>query len=363
VKKFLIIIFAGIFVFLNSFNFSAAEISNPDDEDIMIYPETNNIILLDKEDTVFTTKKNEIIFKETQQEILINDYYPSEPIISPDKTRMIYISPFEWEKVGELYMFDTVTKSNEIVFGKKDMPEQNTVKRIYWVNNRYIMLIAGYALGTVSRGGDVYILDTLTGDSVLFYEAKSKNRQEVKEIIFEKDNLIFKIVEFDEEYMDYEVIKKKFDKQKVLKEAENIFENKMNEVIDQQIQLNLLYKGLAPRSPKEVVNTWIRGVSYRNATLQYAVLSPELKNRTKDLFSEMEWVTEISNYFWIDNYNINKKEEIKDGMYEYQIVLNLKNIYEDTFDINVDLIIEKFDNNWFVSSLNSDSDKSYLNIQ
>jgi len=43
-------------------------------------------------------------------------------------------------------------------------------------------------------------------------------------------------------------------------------------------QITLLQKALAPTTPGEAVEKWAKGVKERNGALQYAVLSPELKN-------------------------------------------------------------------------------------
>ncbi|NIK75500.1 hypothetical protein FHS15_000600 [Paenibacillus castaneae] len=52
-----------------------------------------------------------------------------------------------------------------------------------------------------------------------------------------------------------------------------------------------LENALRAESPEEAVQTWIRGVQKRSGALQYAVLSPTLRQKTVDEFEENFWVT------------------------------------------------------------------------
>ncbi|MBE1446646.1 hypothetical protein [Paenibacillus sp. OAS669] len=57
------------------------------------------------------------------------------------------------------------------------------------------------------------------------------------------------------------------------------------------IQVSRLQDGLLADTPEEALNTWIKGIRTRNGALQYAVFSPELKERTKSEFESFYWVT------------------------------------------------------------------------
>ncbi|OPA73850.1 hypothetical protein BVG16_27145 [Paenibacillus selenitireducens] len=57
------------------------------------------------------------------------------------------------------------------------------------------------------------------------------------------------------------------------------------------MQVDSLERGLEAQSPEEAVHTWIRGVQTRSGAMQYAVLSPSLRQETKQEFIDHFWVT------------------------------------------------------------------------
>ncbi|WP_282937205.1 hypothetical protein [Paenibacillus sp. RC67] len=56
-------------------------------------------------------------------------------------------------------------------------------------------------------------------------------------------------------------------------------------------QLNRLQDGLRATTPREALDTWIKGIQTRNGALQYAVFSPDLKEHTKSEFESYFWTT------------------------------------------------------------------------
>jgi|GEM_PF-3670485 len=72
---------------------------------------------------------------------------------------------------------------------------------------------------------------------------------------------------------------------------DNAFYVTMPEASEMQMQINSLENGLQAYSPEEAVQTWIRGVQRRSGGMQYAVLSPKLREQTKKEFMENFWVT------------------------------------------------------------------------
>jgi Tol biopolymer transport system component len=80
--------------------------------------------------------------------------FTSEPRISPDNQKVIFISPLEWETKGNLYLLDLTTGNIGEIISYSD---QNTPKDAVWLNDQYIAVIIGYVYGTVAVGGDIYI--------------------------------------------------------------------------------------------------------------------------------------------------------------------------------------------------------------
>lgn len=76
---------------------------------------------------------------------------------------------------------------------------------------------------------------------------------------------------------------------------------------DLERRLELLEKALAPATPRAAVEEWARGVQTRNGALQYALLSPELRQQKYADFVSLEWVTGASSP-WVEKYGVVNKE-------------------------------------------------------
>ena len=97
-----------------------------------------------------------------QTNYFISNDSPSKPSISPDKRRFAYISPQEWEVIGDLYLYDVETKNKKTIVSHTEIPNQFTPKAVEWLNNRYLVIIIGYAYGTINMGGSLYVFDSET---------------------------------------------------------------------------------------------------------------------------------------------------------------------------------------------------------
>ncbi|WP_152396934.1 hypothetical protein [Paenibacillus guangzhouensis] len=75
---------------------------------------------------------------------------------------------------------------------------------------------------------------------------------------------------------------------------DNVFYITMPEASELQMQITSLEYGLQAYTPEDAVQTWIRGVQRRSGGMQYAVLSPKLRDQTKQEFIANFWVTGVS---------------------------------------------------------------------
>ncbi len=372
-KNKIILISTAIILLILSTNFlNAGEqiistaISEEEEEknnQLEVVSDNQDHLILEEDSTVFhrETRKKELTVIDGDKEIVINDNYPSEPVISPDKSNLVYISPYEWETLGELYLYNSRNNSNELILDIDSMPQQNTVKQVKWINNDYLLAIVGYGMGTVSVGGNVYLIEVETTETEVFYTTEES--QEVKNIEITGDKILFEIADFDEQYMDYEIIEKEFDKAEIINENDELeekdYEEKYNNV---QTQLELLLTAITPKNAEKAVETWARGITLRNGSLQFAVLSPELQEKSYELYSTVNWQPEIPDYYWINNYQISKIEEIDQNIKAYQVNFTFLNIFEDSYNVEVEVLAENQNDSWFVKSIESDSKNFYLNL-
>lgn len=131
---------------------------------------------------------------------LIDDNNPSKPVISPDGKFAVYISPYEWEEKGNLYLLNLINYSKKKIYEPTD--DTLVPKAVTWINNNKLALILGYAYGTIAVGGNVYTydLDTKKLKQITDFESNiqftnlemSDNVLELKGIKYTDSNFISK---------------------------------------------------------------------------------------------------------------------------------------------------------------------------
>jgi len=89
-----------------------------------------------------------------------------------------------------------------------------------------------------------------------------------------------------------------------------------------QRQVDLLERSMAPKTPREAVERWAEGIKERNGALQYAVLSPELKEQKRSYYEDCGWVTGVSSP-WVESYEIFKENELEKGLWEYEVIFKM----------------------------------------
>ena len=126
---------------------------------------------------------------------------PSFPSLSLDEGRFAYLAPFEWEMLSEIFIYDFETGSNRCVLtlddikSNKNIRNDFTPKYLLWLDNRYLLAVIQYAYGTVTQGGDVYILDT--EDNTIVPLIKTFGREEISELAIDGGFLLLDVNTLD----------------------------------------------------------------------------------------------------------------------------------------------------------------------
>ncbi|WP_432662063.1 DUF4652 domain-containing protein [Wukongibacter baidiensis] len=155
-----------------------------------------------------------LIIKKDDKLELIALASTSIPDISPNKRRIAYITPYEWEAIGELYIYDMDIEEEDPkksikVIKREDIGDQNTVKVAKWLDDRYILTVVGFGYGTVTLGGDLYLYDIENKTLDLILEAGSfdktlpKERLEIVDFNIIDDDISIRVAKHDENYMEY----------------------------------------------------------------------------------------------------------------------------------------------------------------
>lgn len=129
---------------------------------------------------------------------VLDDGFPSEPKVSPNGKKAIYISPLEWECLGSLYLFDLITgEQKELI----EPDEKSYIpKEAIWLNDKQLAVIIGYGYGTVAIGGNIFVYDIESKElrSITKFEGMKK---QVTEIQLKGDLLTYKGIEYIDEAM------------------------------------------------------------------------------------------------------------------------------------------------------------------
>lgn len=187
------------------------DIRNNDQETVLYYSDEKNSWI----DPLIIKKSGEL------KSICLESTSPM-PAVSPNRKRIAYIHPFEWEEIGELYIYNIDNDNTEIAITREDIADQSTVKAAKWLDDRYILTIIGYAYGTVRVGGDLYLYDTKDEDLKLIVEANSLDKTtanglvEIMDFKIMDKYIILKLAKHDKEFMEYTVEDRKIGKDDII---------------------------------------------------------------------------------------------------------------------------------------------------
>jgi hypothetical protein len=115
-------------------------------------------------------------------------------------------------------------------------------------------------------------------------------------------------------------------------------------------QVSLYQNWLAPETPDEAVKTWAEAVKMRNGAVQYAVMTPSLKEKMRPDFEAMGWVTGVSSP-WVDSYKITNQNEVSANNWEYELEFYLKTSTGDAGVGERRLDVQKIDGHWYIADL------------
>lgn len=131
----------------------------------------------------------------------VNDY-PSKPEISINKTKLAFISPFEFEMVGEVWLYDVLIDENKKIFNQDQLGEGNSAKDLLWVDNDNLVILIGNTFGTVSSNHILYLLNTKDNKPHQIFEGN--DIQDIRDLKLNSGTSIsFNIVMYNEDSTSY----------------------------------------------------------------------------------------------------------------------------------------------------------------
>lgn len=145
------------------------------------------------QDTYIIYDDQSIILRKGNLDNIICSNSHSAPSINKSNDKLIYISPFEWEQLGSLMLYDL--NLNKLSKLEICIPQNFTIKKVEWLNDFSILLIVGFAYGTVSVGGDLYTYNFFTKNLKKILEL-NKN-EEIKDFEITDNKIYLEKVIFD----------------------------------------------------------------------------------------------------------------------------------------------------------------------
>lgn len=126
---------------------------------------------------------------------------PTVPIKSQDKTKAVYISPFEWEVYGNLYLVDLQNGEQEILVATEG---SNIPKNVIWEDNENVLVVIGLGDGTVCIGGNIYRVNVKTKEKtqITSYDPKVQ----ITDLYIKDGTLHYKGIKYINEDMNESVV-------------------------------------------------------------------------------------------------------------------------------------------------------------
>ncbi|WP_144612338.1 DUF4652 domain-containing protein [Bacillus cereus] len=142
------------------------------------------------------TETVQLVYPNEKIEILA-DNAPTEPVLSPDNTKAVYISPLEWEVFGSVYLVNLEDGTQEVIVE----PENSYIpKNVIWYDNDHILVIIGYGQGTVSVGGNIFAVNVKT--KVKTQITKYENDVQVTDLFIEGEHLKYIGIKYIDEMLN-----------------------------------------------------------------------------------------------------------------------------------------------------------------
>lgn len=124
-------------------------------------------------------------------------------------------------------------------------------------------------------------------------------------------------------------------------------EIKMHDYDQLTLQVSLLESALAAKSSKDAINKWADAVSSRNGAYQYALFTPNLKEKTNVFFIVNGWVTGTSSP-WVSKFKIMNEKKVNSTSYSYKVEFQLVDSTGTAGTETANVTVKKLNNHWYI---------------
>lgn len=154
----------------------------------------DSVSIIYNEDIISVNRNNNI-------KVLCNERC-STPSLNSKNNKFIYLSPLEWEEISKLKLYDI---ENDILKEIKinNISGQDTIKQVQWMSDNKLIMIVGFANGTITVGGDIFTYNLSNNEFKKVY--KSLENEEVKKFTINHNVLKMEIAHFNDNYDGYKI--------------------------------------------------------------------------------------------------------------------------------------------------------------
>ncbi|MFX3636306.1 MAG: DUF4652 domain-containing protein [Candidatus Pristimantibacillus sp.] len=143
-----------------------------------------------------------ILIVQSNNEIEISDIeqYPSLPIISPDQSKLAYISPFEFEMSGEVWLYETGSDKPINKITQDQFRDNKSPNRIYWLDDNHLLVLSGNTYGTIPSNHHLDIYDLAADKINPFVEVP--NNQSIRSVTLRDGKAVLDIETYDDNFIN-----------------------------------------------------------------------------------------------------------------------------------------------------------------
>ena len=117
-----------------------------------------------------------------------------------------------------------------------------------------------------------------------------------------------------------------------------------------EMRIFLLEKALLPGTPEEALEQWAEAIKTRNGALEYAVLSPELREERLEYFESLAWATGTSSP-WVESYEVTEKSQTPDGDWLFKVEFAQATSTGDAGTVMSEVLIKQYEDAWLVAGV------------
>jgi hypothetical protein len=123
--------------------------------------------------------------------------YEARIVPSPDSGRVAVLYPVQFEVRSELYITALNREGHHLSLENRQNAN-NTPKAVGWLSPIELWVVVGYTWGTVSPGGDLYLMNPETGRAARLWTSPDEGRTQAVALEAQGDRLTVHVVHFDE---------------------------------------------------------------------------------------------------------------------------------------------------------------------